>query len=84
MKIKSNTTNTPEIKSLKQEISSAIEKYGSNHVSLLQTEEKDYFIMYHSSNNSFSVNDKSYRLEGISKDEIERLCEDYDISFEEE
>ena len=79
-----NEPDMPEVESLKQEISLAVDDYGSNHVSLFKSEDDKYNLIYHSSNNSFCINDEPYLLEGMSESEIESLCESYDIGFEEE
>lgn len=70
-----------EIDSLKQEICLAINDYGSNHVSLLKSDNEEYNLMYHSLHNSFGINDEPYLLKGISQHEIENLCEAYDIDY---
>lgn len=79
-----NEPDMPEVESLKQEIALAVDDYGSNHVSLFKSEDDKYNLIYHSSNNSFCINDEPYLLEGMSESEIESLCESYDIGFEEE
>lgn len=79
-----NKPNTPEIESLEKEIAIAIDDYGSNHVSLMVSEDKEYNLIYHSSRNSFPINENPYLLEGVSEHEIEILCEKYDIELEEE
>lgn len=79
-----NDDKVSEIEYLRKDILLALSTYGSNHVELLKCENGEYMIMYHSSNNSFNINNEPYKLEGVSEKELEYLCNLYDIGFEEE
>ena len=79
-----NDDKVSEIEYLRKDILLALSTYSSNHIELLKCENGEYMIMYHSSNNSFNINNEPYKLEGVSEKELEDLCNLYDIGFEEE
>ena len=71
-----------ELNNFKKEINAAIDKYGLNHIDIIQKEDGSIYGNYHSLTNSFAVTNE-YKV-NLSKKELLKYCESIDVSLIEE
>lgn len=76
-------TKENKIRNIKKEIEKTLEKYDSENVDFYRNKENPEmgYLMFHSRHNSFPITNADFDISGLTREDIEKVCDGYDIGY---